>query len=177
MYRINKLLKQNIKLFHTNDLALLWDISNRNTLYTTISRYLKKGILIQIHKGFYSTVPLDKIDPVKLALGYLHRYAYVSCETVLIKYGIIFQKENYITLVSDTNRKFSAGGHSFLVRSMKDEFLYNSFGIQNKNSVLTASLERAVADMLYFNPRYYFDNNKIINFKKVREIQREVGYI
>ena len=92
MYRIDTLLKLKEKLFHTNDLALLWGITNKNTLYTTIKRYLQKGILIPVHKGFYSTVPIDQLDPFKLAIGYLHRFTYISCETVLIQEGIISMK-------------------------------------------------------------------------------------
>ena len=40
MYKIDVLLKQDQKVFHTQDLALLWGIINKNTLYTTIKRYL-----------------------------------------------------------------------------------------------------------------------------------------
>lgn len=174
MYRIDRLLKLNEKLFHTQDLALIWGIKNKNTLYTTIKRYVQKGILIPIHKGFYSTVSLEKIDPVRLGIGYLHTFAYLSCESVLIKEGVIFQKENYITLVSSVSKKFSIGGHNFLVRKMKDEFLYNDCGIEEKEGIKTASLERAVVDILYFNPNYYFDNPRKINWKKVKKIEKLV---
>ena len=176
MYRIDTLLKLKEKLFHTNDLALLWGITNKNTLYTTIKRYVQKGILIPIHKGFYSTIPIDQVDPFKLAIGYLHRFAYISCETILIRKGIIFQKENYLTLISSVSKKFSVVNHSYLVRRLKDTYLYNDRGIDNIDGVAVASLERAVADMLYFNSRYYFDNRKIINWKKVREIQNVMSY-
>ncbi|MBI5123070.1 hypothetical protein HZA75_04395 [Candidatus Roizmanbacteria bacterium] len=177
MYRIDTLLKLKEKLFHTNDLALLWGITNKNTLYTTIKRYIQKGILIPIHKGFYSTVPIDQVDPFKLAVGYLHRYTYVSCETVLIREGIIFQKENYLTLISGVSKKFSVANRSYLVRRLKDGYLYYDRGIDNVNGVMVAGVERAVADLLYFNPHYYFDNKKKINWKKVKEIQKEVGYL
>jgi len=39
-----------------------------------------------------------------------------------------------------------------------------------------ATLERAAADMLYFNPKYHFDVRESIDFKKVETIQKEVGY-
>ena len=61
MYKIDKLLKLNRDLYHTGDLGVLWEITNKNTLYTTIKRYVQKGILIPIHKGLYATKPLDKI--------------------------------------------------------------------------------------------------------------------
>jgi len=176
MYKIDKLLKQEEKLFHTKDLALLWGINNDNTLYTTIKRYVKKGILIPIHKGFYATLPLEKINPFRLALGFIHRFTYVSCETVLIEEGVIFQKSHYLTLVSNISKKFSLASYSFLVRKLKDEFLYNDFEIVEKEGIKKASLERAVADILYFNPNFYFDNPKKINWKKVKEIKKVIGY-
>ena len=177
MYRIDTLLKLKEKLFHTNDLALLWGITNKNTLYTTIKRYLQKGILISVHKGFYSTIPINQIDPFKLAIGYLHRFTYVSCETVLIREGIIFQKENYLTLISSVSKKFSIVNHSYLVRQLKDSYLYYDRGIDNINGVMMANIERAVADLLYFNTEFYFDNKKKIDWKKVKKIQKEVGYL
>jgi len=176
MYRIETLLKLKEKLFHTNDLALLWGITNKNTLYTTIKRYLQKGILISVHKGFYSTISIDQIDPFKLAISHLHRFAYVSCETVLIREGIIFQKENYLTLISSISKKFSIAGHTYLVRQLKDNYLYHGRGIDNINTVMTANVERSIADLLYFNPEFYFDNKKKIDWKKVREIQKDIGY-
>jgi len=170
-------LKLKEKLFHTNDLALLWGITNKNTLYTTIKRYLQKGILISVHKGFYSTIPISQIDPFKLAIGHLHRFAYVSCETVLIREGIIFQKANYLTLISSVSKKFSINDYSYLVRRLKNSYLYYDRGIDSIDGVMTANIARSVADILYFNPTYYFDNKKKIDWKKVRLMQKEVGYL
>jgi len=177
MYRIDTLLKQDRKLFHTRDLALLWGIDNDNTLYTIIKRYVRKGILIPIQKGFYSTVGLDKINPLELGMSFLHVYSYISCEYVLSLSGIIFQSANYITLVSSVSRKFSVFSHNYLVRKLKDAFLFNDQGIKNEDGIRIATVERAVADLLYFNPKYYFDNRKSVDWNKVKKIQKEVGYI
>ena len=65
---------------------------------------------------------------------------------------------------------------SFLFRKLKPEYLHNPSGILNQNGIFMASPERAVADMLYFNPRYHFDVANIIDFEKVKLIQKEVGY-
>lgn len=170
--KINSLLKQERKLFHTQDLALIWNINNKNTLYTTIKRYIKNGVLIPIHKGFYSVVELNKIDPVELGTGYLHQYAYLSTESVLVEHGIIAQDIPYFTLVSGISKKFDLGKNSYLVRQMQEKFLYQDSGIQNKK----ASLERAVADLLYFNPKYHLDGRKLIDWDKVHFIQKEVGF-
>ena len=78
MNKVNILLKQNRLVFHTTDLGLLWKIDNKNTLLTTIKRYVKKGILIRIHKGLYTTKPVDELDPYEVGVAYVHQYAYVS---------------------------------------------------------------------------------------------------
>ena len=173
MYRIDTLLKQENRLFHTNDLALLWQIKIRNTLYTTIKRYVQKGILTRIHKGFYSAIPIEKLNPVELGIGYIHSFAYLSTESILQEFGVIFQVSDYITLVSSVSKKFTIGSHSYLVRKMKDEFLYQTMGLTERDGVKVASLERAVADVLYFNPQIQFDNREIINWKGVKEIQKK----
>ncbi len=60
---------------------------------------------------------------------------------------------------------------------MKDEFLFNKTGIlKDERGVLKADCERAVADMLYFNKNYYFDNPKGINWKKVKSYQNLIGF-
>ncbi len=176
MYRIDQLLKQNQKLFHTQDLALLWEIENNNTLYTTIKRYVQKGILIPIHKGFYSTLPLSNINLFLLGIGYLHSFSYVSTETVLSNEGIVFQKTNYITLISNTSKKFKIGDIWYHARKLKERYLYNESGIETKDNVRIATVERAVSDLIYFDPLYHFDLNTHINWKKVKKIQKEVGY-
>lgn len=173
MYRIDTLLKQERKLFHTSDLALLWQIHIPNTLYTTIKRYVQKGVLKRIHKGFYSTVPVDKLNPVELGISYIHDFAYLSTESILREFGVIFQTSDYITLVSNVSKKFTIDTYSYLVRKMKDEFLYQTIGLTERDGVTTATLERAVADVLYFNPNFHFDNREVINWQKIKQIQKE----
>ena len=157
MYRIDALLKLDRKTFHTQDLALLWGISNKNTLYTTIKRYIKKGVLIPIHKGFYSTVPLDRLDVFTLGIGYLHRFAYVSLETILAKDGYISQTVYPVTLVSDVSKKFRLNNQDYIVRKLSDRLLYSSAGLSNVNGVLIANTKRALSDMRYLKPEFHFD--------------------
>ena len=177
MYRIIQLLQQQPRtLFHTQDLAILWQIDNKNTLYTTISRYVNKGVLNRIHKGFYSTVPFDALDAVELGISHLHTFSYLSCETVLFQHGIINQPANYITLVSSKSEKFAIRQYHYLARQMKPEYLYNPVGITKTQHYRVASAERAVADMLYFNPRYYFDAPNLVDWDEVAVIQERIGY-
>lgn len=177
MYRINNLIKLDRRLYHTNDLGVLWSTANKNTLYTTISRYVQKGILIPVYKGLYATVPLDQIDPYELGVAIIHRFAYVSCESVLAREGIIAQTTYAHTFVCDVSKKVTTGSRAFVYRKLKDEFLHNPAGITSQGSTEVASLERAVADMLYFNPRYHLDGANRVDWGKVKQMQKEVGYI
>jgi predicted transcriptional regulator of viral defense system len=176
MYRISELIKLDRKIYHTNDLAILWGIKNKNTLYTTIKRYVKKGVLIPIYKGLYSTVPLSALNPLELGKSIIHRYTYLSTESVLAQAGVISQPIYVYTFVSEFPKKVSLGPSSFLFRQLKAEYLNNPSGVINQYGIFIASTERAVADMLYFNPKYHFDVPESIDFEKVKFLQREIGY-
>ena len=178
MYNIDILLKQKNRLFHTRDLGLLWQIQNTNTLYTQIKRYTAKGILIPVQKGLYTTVPVTQLHPFALGAAALHRYCYISCEYVLGQAGIIFQAGQSVTFVSSVSRKFTLGGHEFFVRQLADQFLFNDAGIQkDDDGISIASPQRAVADLLYFNPHAHFDNRRALDWTNVRDIQKKVGYL
>lgn len=157
MYKISKLLASGQKTFHTGDLGVIWGITNKNTLYTTIKRYVAKGILFTIHKGFYSVVPLKDLDPYALGVSFLHRFAYVSTETVLAREGLISQTVYPLTMVSSVSKKFSILDQNYVVRKMVDSRLYQTSGLETVNGVLIATPKRAVSDMLYFSPHYHFD--------------------
>lgn len=172
--KLGDLLKQDRRLFHTNDLALLWQISNRDTLRQTISRYIKKGVLIQLYRGFYSTQPVEKLNPFELGTSVFHSYSYLSTETVLVLNGIIFQEIFFHTFCSTKKEKMKVGIHDFASRKLDSKYLYNPIGIEDKGTYKMATTERAVADMLHFDPNYYFDAHNMIDWKKVNEITKEV---
>lgn len=174
--RFAQIAKMGILVFHIDDLANLWQIKNPNTLRTTLKRYSQEGLLVRIHRGLYSLLPVTKINPQLLGLKSLHRYAYISTETILAQEGIIFQNITQITLVSSISKKFTIGPNQYTCRQLADKFLFNDAGIIVRDSLQIATLERAVADILYFNPKYYFDAKHLINWSKVRAIQGQLGY-
>lgn len=176
MYRISELLQLDRKIFHTNDLAILWGIADRHNLYMTITRYIDKSVLFPIYKGLYSTVPLTSLNPLELGQAIIHRYTYLTTESVLSQAGIISQTVYDYTFVADISKRISVGSWSFRYRQLKDEFLHNPAGIVHQNGIFVASPERAVADMLYYNPKYHFDVPEMIDFEMVSFIQKEVGY-
>lgn len=157
MYRINKLLQQDKKLFHTQDLALLWQIQDKNLLYTTIKRYVQREILMRIHKGFYCVGSVSDQDPLILGVVYYHDYCYLSTETVLAREGAINRQPSTITFVGSRSARFKIDNQDYLFRQMRPERLFQTDGISLINGVLTASLKRAAADMKYYNLAFYFD--------------------
>jgi hypothetical protein len=176
MYRISELNQTNRKLFHTSDLATLWKVTNRQSLYVTIMRYVDKGILFPVYKGLYSTVPIAALNPLELAKAVIHRYTYLTTESVLAQAGIISQPIYDYTFATDKSKRVTIGQWSFRFRQLKDAYLYHPAGIIDQEGIFVATPERAVADMLYFNPKSHFDLLEAIDFEKVKLIQREVGY-
>lgn len=163
-------------VFHAKDLASLWQIKNPNTLYTTVKRYIKKGSLFRIYKGFYSIKPVEQIAPFLLGVKALHEFAYISTEIVLFNAGIIQQSISAITLVSSKSKKFSIGDNQFISRKLDEKYLFNPVGVSEKSGIKMASIERAIADLLYFNTKAHFDGDKLIDWKKVKKLQKEIGY-
>jgi len=163
-------------VFRDTDLAVIWRIINKNTLYTTIKRYVQQGVLERVKYGVYSLKNPKTINPDVIGAKILHQYCYVSTETILERAGILKQKITRVTFVSGSSKKFSVGDYSFSSRQMKDDFLYNNLGIYMKDGINYASIARAVADLLYFNPKYYFDSHMNIDWDKVREIKKIIGY-
>lgn len=166
-------------LFHAQDVATLWGIADRNNLYTTLSRYVQRGLLFRIHKGFYSLKDIKDVNKYLLGIKYLNGFAYISTETVLAEAGIIFQTSGVITIVSGTSKKFTVGDDAqwhYQSRKLHDRYLHNTVGLLLKDGFYKATPERAVADMLHFNAKYYFDAHNRIDWNKVRDIQGAVGY-
>ena len=163
-------------VFHVSDLANLWNINNSNTLYTTLKRYKQAGLIHRIQNGMYSLIPIDDLDPLLLGIKAMHKYAYISTETVLFREGIINQKPRSVPIISSVSKKFIINSNTYISRQLNDRYLFNPEGIRKSNKILTASVERAAADLLYFNAKTYFDAANLINWERVSEIQKSVGY-
>lgn len=113
---------------------------------------------------------------MELGRGIIHRFAYLTTESVLAGAGIISQRIYAYTFASDQSKCVTIGNWTFRFRKLKDIYLYNPSGISVKNGDFVATIERAVADLLYFNPRYHFDVREAIDFEAVRAVQKEIGY-
>ena len=172
------LLEQDKRIFSINDLSILWNIDNKNTLRTTVKRYNRKGILYRIWRGLYATVPLYKLDKYELACAVSGSYSYISMESVLIQEGIITQAIPTITVLGKRNKRISINGVEIYCRYLNPKFLLNRLGIIENERYAIATAERAVCDIQYISPKYYFDNNLFLETKEseINHLKYQIGY-
>jgi len=163
-------------VFSMQDLANLWDITNKNNLHTTLKRYCQQGLIFRVFRGLYAIKPLLNVDPFVLGLRAAGEFAYLSTESTLVREGIIQQSLAQITIVGQKSQRFAILQNEFRVRQLADQYLFNPAGIVEKDGIRLATTERAVADLLYFNPKAFFDGSQHIDWKKVKKIQTEIGY-
>jgi len=58
---------------------------------------------------------------------------------------------------------------------LKPQCLNNTIGItQSDQGIFIADTNRAIADMLYFQPNYHFDANNIIDWPTVKNYQQQI---
>jgi hypothetical protein len=118
---------------------------------------------------------VSELDPIELGFKAINSYSYLSTETVLVKHGVIFQQVKYFTFLGLKTKRFKIGDNEYYCRQLKERYLYNDTGVKRVKRVFKeASPERAVADILYFNPSYHFDNLRGINKFELKQIQRNV---
>ncbi len=178
MKYISNLLNSKKTVFWYQDLMILCNISNKNSIKYIAKNLVKNNILINIYSGVFCLYNYDIYELVNK----IKSPSYISFETVLYKAGLIFQySSNQFFLVSNdsrnkiiksTNSKVSQDIY-IIYKKIKDDILYNPIGIINVWNYQIASPERAICDTIYINPDYYFDNLSWVNF----ELLTQISYI
>jgi predicted transcriptional regulator of viral defense system len=168
---IEKLITSGKKVFTTDDLAVIWEISNRQKLLGRVKYYLRKKRLTHIHKGVYAYgeyTPLEaaqKIVPL----------SYVSLYTASQMHGLTFQYYSTIFCMSLKSKKYDIGGQKYEYRKIKEAVFYDSLGLTNKTGYTLAGKERTICDLLYVFPGFAFDNLKGVDTVLLRKISRIYG--
>jgi len=122
-----------------------------------INEMLKQGNIIRVKKGLYvfgrelAKEPFSKETLANLIYG----PSYVSLEYALGFYGLIPERVEVVTSVTNKRKKaFSTPVGQFTYRYIHpDLYAYGItlFKLDEHHSILIASKEKAVADILYFN--------------------------
>ena len=168
--KIAKMLSLDQRTFRTSDLSVLWGITNTNTLLTTISRFIKNGILHRIKKGVYSTIPINKLDPYEYGCAYAGPLSYITAETVLFNSGVINQSVTAITMCGVKSMEFYLGDTRYLCRYLAPKYLNNRLGIKDNGHYAMANPARAIVDKRHLKPTYYFDNPQLAHINNEEEV-------
>lgn len=161
---LSVLLRTGKTVFSTKDLALLWGEPNTGATRIRLHQLVETGELHNIRQGFYATS--RNYNRQELATRILTP-SYISFETVLVQEGLIYQYFEAISLACYTTREFVVDGQQYRFRKMKRTVLLNLMGIEPGEGASMATRERAMLDMLYVDPFFYFDNVNSVNWERV----------
>ena len=141
-------------------------VINHNQVYSwypgfdknNFGRWVKKGWLIKLKNGFY-TFPelLSQPNSQFFIANRIYRPSYVSLQSALAFHGLIPEAVFQITSVSSRKTvsfENTAGTFSYLRIKPELMFGFNRLPFSNDKSILIASPEKALLDLLYLYPFY-----------------------
>jgi hypothetical protein len=169
----DKLRKINSKatVFTVADIKKALEIEDKKSLYNAIYYALNKGELYKISEGIYSF----NSNYSKKEFANKYRIpSYISLYTVLQDSGIVFQPYTSVFVITNRSETVDIGGQKYVYRKIKDEILLNPLGINQKDGISTATVERAICDKIYLDGIEYFDNLRNVDFNMIKKLNVEV---
>lgn len=158
-------------VFTIADIKKALDIKNQKSLYNAIYYAVKQKELYTISQGIYS---FDS-NYSKKEFGNKYRTpSYISLYTVLQESGVVFQPYTSIFIITNRAQTVDIDGQKYIYRKIKDEILLNPLGIEYKNGVSTATVERAICDKIYLDGIEYFDNLRNVDIDLIDRLNKEV---
>lgn len=150
-------------VFTMAGIELMTGEQREGVLSKRLNYYVREGKLQNPRRGIYAK---RGYKPEELAC-LLYTPSYLSLEYVLQKAGVVFQYDSRLTGVSYLSRSVEIDGIEYCYRRVKGETLAATSGIVCEGNINIATPERAFLDVMYLNADYYFDNLRILDFKKI----------
>ena len=131
-----------------------------------INDLLKNGKIIRVKKGLYVFGPELAMEPFskETLANLIYGPSYISLEYALTFYGLIPERVEVITCVTNKRKKlFNTPVGNFSYRYINPAiYAYGVtlYEIDDYHSILIACKEKAMADILYFNAR--FENERLL---------------
>jgi predicted transcriptional regulator of viral defense system len=168
MTKIEILLKSPQKVFTVDDLAVLWQVSDRRKLAEVIKYYIR---VKRLYKAFQGVYTLDQnYSELELAVN-VFPPAYISYITALGIHGISFQYYEDIHVMATASKTVQLpSGKRIVFHQLKDQILFDETGLQRQENYLIASPERTICDTLYLQPTYVFDNLRSIDINTLQKV-------
>ncbi len=121
----------------------------RPSLYVTLNRLVKHGVLTRLRRGIYQ-VSLQAPDLARIANQLVYP-SYLSFESALSRFGILSQIPYTLTFATPLrSRRLTLGDTDVEFRQLKQELF---FGYQLKNGLYLAEPEKALLDQIYMITR------------------------
>jgi len=158
-------------VFTIIDIKKALNIEDQKSLYNAIHYAVRQKELYTISKGIYS---FDSNYSRKEFGNKYRTPSYISLYTVLQESGIVFQPYTSIFVITNRSETVDIDGQRYIYRKIKDEILLNPLGIEQKNGVSTATVERAICYKIYLDGVEYFDNLRNVDLNLIERLNREV---
>lgn len=145
----NKLKNLGFRLFTGREFQAVAGVSEVAAKFLLI-RYTRKGLLRRLRRGLYASA--DRMPSPWFMANQLYRPSYISLESALSYYGLIPESIFAVTSVTTrATRELEAGDHLYRYRTIKRQAFcgYRSIAV-DRETVLIAEREKALADYLYF---------------------------
>ncbi|MBU0506560.1 hypothetical protein KJ708_11260 [bacterium] len=132
---------------------LMERLKNYASPRSKITQLIAKGDIVRIKKGLYLPGPLYNKSYSKLVLANLiYGPSYVSLEYALSYYGMIPERVDCITSVTNKRNKYfetSVGAFSYIYMPDKIYPLGITLKVNDHDSFFLATKEKALCDMIY----------------------------
>jgi predicted transcriptional regulator of viral defense system len=169
--KIAKLLRSNQNVYTIDDLSVIWGQSKRSDTLQSARDYVKSGNLARIKRGIYAVCGRD-FSQFEIA-NKLITPSYITGATVLAAEGMTFQWTGKIYCAAAYNKVIDLNGDKYVYSQVKKEVLFNDFGVDNKDGIIIASKERAIADLIYITKNSYsFEYLDSIKWDKLNSISK-----
>ncbi|MDR1197301.1 MAG: hypothetical protein LBL08_03475 [Candidatus Nomurabacteria bacterium] len=167
--KMKLLLKSGHNVFNMDDLGLVWGQNKRSDTVQSARDYARKGELIRLRRGLY-VVDQQNIQIEEVA-GRAFTPSYITGETVLAMQGLIFPATTEVYCAALKTKRIAINGYEIIYHMLKPEVFYNPIGIENRDNFAVASLERAIADLIYiYDGKYDFERLHDVDWGKLTKI-------
>ncbi len=170
----------NKNIFTSNELKIIRWV-DWNSFQKRLSYNLKINKFVKIRKWIYANFAaihfLWQEDLFQIANS-IYTPSYISLETVLTSEWVNFQYYGDIKLMSPYSKELKINTIPDTVLridfvKLPKELLTNNIGIIQKNWYMIATKERAICDILWRSPWYYFDNLSDVDRDLLCDIAKE----
>ena len=140
--------------FHINQ-VLLWE---KEFDRSNLTRWCRKGLLVKLRNEYYAFPEYRQVpDFSRYVANRIYTPSYISLHSALSFYGMIPEEVVQLTSVTTLKTaKFENSFGSFHYQNVKEPlyFGYEIKTMQNGRSLLFATPEKALLDLLHLNPYY-----------------------